>query len=175
MDGHASRLVPSGPVAHLVERLTGSQKVVGSIPIGSTYMRTRKLFLVTLVLLATSAGCESTATPTSPDTGAGLVDRAKEVVRDIFAGEYEAVRADFDETMLAEVSEDRIAQARANLEGELGTFESLGEPAVLERGELTVFNIPLLMSEGEGEARITYWDDGRIAGLYLLPRGVPVP
>ena len=120
------------------------------------------------MLIATSlAGCGG--------GGGDLEERAKETVELIFAGDYAAVRADFDEALSATLSEEQLAATRAQFEEEFGTFESMGDPEVVERGELTVVNIPLQMSEGEGEARITYDSQGKIAGLFLLRAGVPVP
>jgi hypothetical protein len=127
-------------------------------------VRPHLVFALGLVLVACAGQ--------SPDE---LANRARETVERIFAGDYAAVRADFDETLSASLSEEQLAEARAQFEEEFGTFEGMGEPEVVERGELTVVNIPLDMSEGEGEARITYDAEGKIAGLFLLQPGVPVP
>jgi hypothetical protein len=110
----------------------------------------------------------------APSSG-DLATRATETIELVFAGDYAAVRAEFDETLSASLSEEQLAESRAQFEDQFGTFQSMGEPEVLERGELTVVNVPLDMSEGEGEARVTYDAEGKITGLFLLRPGVPVP
>ena len=104
-----------------------------------------------------------------------LEAKAVVVVRDIFGGRYAEVRAEFDHTMLAALDEQQLVKARADYEDRFGTFEQMGPPEIVRRGDLTVINVPLRMSLGNGQARVTYDRDGKIAGLYLLRVGVPVP
>ena len=106
--------------------------------------------------------------------GARAAADASEVVRDIFAGRYRNVTEHIDETMKEGLSEESLAAARREYEDLFGTFVSMGAPELLERGSFTVINIPLHMSEREGQARITYDERNQIVGLYLLRLGVPV-
>ena len=105
----------------------------------------------------------------------GLETRAQGVVRDLFGGRYADVRAGFDGVMLAALSEQGLAEARLKFEDRFGRFISMGDPEAIDRGDLTVIDIPLHMAHGDGQARVTYEKDGKVAGLYLLRTGVPVP
>lgn len=90
-------------------------------------------------------------------------------------GNTRPVRQYFDPTMEAKLSEDGLAEATSAYESTFGSFVSMGEPEIVNRAALRVVNVPLEMSEGEGQARITFDAQDRIAGLYLLRSGVPVP
>ena len=77
--------------------------------------------------------------------------------------------------MEAKLSEEGLAEATSAYESTFGSFVSMGEPEIIKRGDLRVVNVPLEMSEDDGQARITFDAQDRIAGLYLLRTGVPVP
>jgi hypothetical protein len=129
--------------------------------------RTRSVAVV-LLLASLAVACTGGGSPS-------VESRAKEVVREIFSGQFAKVRADFDATMTARLSQQRLAKARTQFEGLFGTFASMGNPEIVKRGDLTVVNIPLHMAKGDGQARVTYDPQERIAGLFLLRSGVPVP
>ena len=124
------------------------------------------------MLIALGAACSPEG---SPIDDSALKNRAKVIVSNIFAGKYAPVRQYFDPTMEAELSEDGLAEATSAYESTFGSFVSMGEPEIVNRAALRVVNVPLEMSEGEGQARITFDARDRIAGLYLLKSGVPVP
>lgn len=110
-----------------------------------------------------------------PMDDSALKERARVIVSNIFAGKYAPVRQYFDPTMEAKLSEDGLSDARSAYESTFGSFVSMGEPEIVGRPGFRVVNVPLEMSEGEGQARITFDAQDRIAGLFLLRTGVPVP
>ena len=132
----------------------------------------KRYIVVAFLLMAFVSAC-------SDDTGtmddSALTERTKEIVGNIFAGRYAPVREQFDPTMEAKLSEEGLAKATSAYEATFGSFVSMGEPEIVDRAALRVVNVPLEMSEAEGQARITFDARGRIAGLFLLKSGLPVP
>ena len=132
----------------------------------------KKYAIVALLLVAMGTACTQENDPTD-DTA--LKERTKEIVSSIFAGQYAPVREQFDPTMEAKLSEEGLAKATSAYEATFGPFVSMGDPEIIDRAALRVVNVPLEMSEAEGQARVTFDARGRIAGLYLLKSGLPVP
>jgi hypothetical protein len=56
-----------------------------------------------------------------------------------------------------------------------GALKSQGTPEIFVRGSITVVNVPLTMENGPAQARVSFDPNGKIAGLFFLRTGVPVP
>lgn len=115
--------------------------------------------------------------PIDPRTGAdmakdvlpGAAELAIALLADLVAGRWEDVRRDFDETMSAQLSADKIAEVWAQAVGTFGRYERMGEPIALRIGKHTVVNVPISCEAGELTGRVTYNPDGTVGGLFLLP------
>lgn len=138
----------------------------------------RRLPAAALIAVALWAGCSKGASSSaSPEVSsyAAYAAKASRIVDEVVAGEFSKVRAEFDERMKAGLSEAKLREGWAQFQSIFGAYEGKGEPDVLERGDVTVVNVPLDMKLKPGEARITFDANGRIAGLFFLRTGVPVP
>lgn len=93
----------------------------------------------------------------------------------IVQGDNAAATAHFDQTMADMLSAPALGQAWITYQELLGAYQSHGDPDDVQRGELTVVNIPLQMERAPGQFRLTVHPDGSVAGLYFLKDGVPVP
>ena len=93
----------------------------------------------------------------------------------IVQGDDTAVTARFDPTMQSALSAPALGQAWTTYQQTLGSYQSHGDPQDVQRGDLTVVNVPLQMAREPGQFRLTVHPDGTIAGLYFLRQGVPVP
>ena len=131
----------------------------------------KRYLILAFLLIAFGSACFDDG---STDDSA-LKERARGIVTKIFAGDYASVRQSFDRTMEAKLSEAELAEATWAYESTFGSFVSMGEPEIVNRADLRVVNVPLEMSKDDGQARITFDAQDRIAGLYLLRTGVPVP
>ncbi|HET9254750.1 MAG TPA: DUF3887 domain-containing protein [Pseudonocardiaceae bacterium] len=122
-------------------------------------------------------GCGAHAATAPPATSAqgGYGQRAVEELSNIVSGNDAAVIGDLDPDMHQLLSADALAQYWTAFQQKFGTYQSHGQPDVIPRGELTVVNVPLNMARQPGQFRITFHRDGRIAGLYFLRPGVPMP
>ncbi len=113
-------------------------------------------------------------TPTA--SAAGSPDQlALATLDQIAQGDNAAATAYFDQTMADMLSAPALGQAWITYQQLLGTYQSHGDPQDVQRGELTVVNVPLQMEHAPGQFRLTVHPDGTIAGLYFLKEGVPVP
>lgn len=103
---------------------------------------------------------------TSPLPSAVALARA--VIDDHAHGRWADVSSRFDDTMRARLTEEGLAEAWAYLVGLAGAYESHGNTDAVRAGDFTTTNTPLVFEAGDFVARITFRDDQRIAGLYIL-------
>jgi hypothetical protein len=104
-------------------------------------------------------------------------DRASEalvLLDDVVHGRDAAVVARFDERMRAGLNDAGLQAAWARYEQAFGRYVGHGQPQSSTLGPYTVVRVPLTMSGRDGEFRISFAADGRIAGLYFLRSGVPL-
>lgn len=134
--------------------------------------------LATLALLGALAmsmsACGGADTPTSSTTGSPN-DLALATLDQIVQGDNSDATAHFDQTMADMLSAPALGQSWITYQQLLGTYRSHGDPQDVQRGELTVVNVPLQMEHAPGQFRLTVHPDGTVAGLYFLKEGVPVP
>lgn len=134
--------------------------------------------LATLAVLGalamSTSACGGADTP--PASTAGSPDElALATLDQIVQGDNAAATAHFDQTMAGMLSAPALGQSWITYQQLLGTYQSHGDPQDVQRGELTVVNVPLKMEHAPGEFRLTVHPDGTVAGLYFLKEGVPVP
>ncbi|WP_078328274.1 DUF3887 domain-containing protein [Mycobacteroides salmoniphilum] len=134
--------------------------------------------LATLAVLGalamSTSACGGADTP--PASTAGSPDKlALATLDQIVQGDNAAATAHFDQTMADTLSAPALGQAWITYQELLGTYQSHGDPQDVQRGELTVVNVPLQMEHAPGQFRLTVHPDGTVAGLYFLKEGVPVP
>lgn len=114
-------------------------------------------------------GAAPAATAATPD------EVALATLDNIVQGDDAAASAPFDNTIRPMLSAKSLGQAWATYQQQFGAYQSHGDPADIQRGDLTVVNVPLQMARQPGQFRLTVHPDGTIAGLYFLKEGVPVP
>jgi len=90
------------------------------------------------------------------------------LLADLLAGRWADVRRDFDARMTA-LTADAIADAWTAAVTALGPCERTGAPGTLRVGGYTVVEVPLHCAAGDLIVRVSFDDDGAIAGLHLLP------
>ncbi len=117
--------------------------------------------------------------PIDPRTGApmnaailpGAADAAVALFVNLAEGNWDAVRRDFDEKV-AQALPDAAAVAAtwAALAGRYGRYEQrMGEPFAHQLGDYTVVDVPLRFEVGEQVGRVSFSQDGKVAGLFVLP------
>jgi Protein of unknown function (DUF3887) len=115
--------------------------------------------------------------PIDPRTGApmaaairpGIVEHAIGLAAAYRAGEWERVRADFDDTMRAQLDGRRLAAVWAQVIGTVGQYESMGEPYAHQAGDFTVVQVPLHFEAGSCLLTVSYDTEDRVAGLFVKP------
>lgn len=118
-----------------------------------------------------------TTTPTATSESAQQRDDqlATEILENIVNQEFDTATTRFDDDMKEKLSPADLSSAWTSYQQQLGAYESHGGPETVPRGELTVVNIPLSMAEAPGQFRVTFRDNGTVAGLFFLVAGVPEP
>ena len=114
--------------------------------------------------------------PVDPRTGElmndsvleGAGELAAQVFVDLSAADWAAVHARFDDAMARGLPPEQLADTWAQMIGTVGAFEGQGEPFARRLGPWTAVDIPLHFEAGDLVGRVSYRDDRRIAGLYLL-------
>lgn len=132
---------------------------------------------VVRTLMRTLAPLGATAAVLLALPPAAPADRASEalvLLGDVVHGRDSAVVARFDDRMRASLNEAGLEDAWARYEQLFGRYVDHGEPRSSALGPYTVVRVPLTMSRRDGEFRISFATDGKIAGLYFLRSGVPL-
>lgn len=127
----------------------------------------RVLGLVVVAVLVTA--CSSSDASDEAVPVEDLAGRAGEVTDQLAENDWEAVRADFDDDMTEKLTGDLLVTAWEQVTASKGAYESRGEPEQIPKpGDFIVFDTPMTFSEGQMKSRVTFHEDGRIAGLFIL-------
>lgn len=122
-----------------------------------------------------------TSSVTSPSSGAASTNPsprdqlAVQLLDAVVRGDFPAVTTHFDSNMQQKLTPEQLASAWTEYQQYLGNYQSHGDAQDVPRGHLTVVNIPLQMCREPGQFRVTFHNDGTVAGLFFLRAGVPVP
>lgn len=122
--------------------------------------------LTLLLAIALLAGCASGGDePTAEELG-----RKAAALTDLMSqNDWAAVRVDFDATMREGLSEEQLAAAWKQVVQLQGDYRSRGEPTrVLKPGTLVVFDTPMTFERGLMKSRVTFRENGDVAGLFVL-------
>ena len=141
-------------------------------------MRDRWVVAVLVVLAALAFGACGSGSSTdgssssSDDLGVEeLRPKASAVTDQMIAGDWAAIRAQFDENMKSKLAEEGLANAWGSIVAEKGAYQSRGESA--QQGspagqDLLVFDTPLEFERAPMKMRLAFHPDGTIAGLFIL-------
>jgi len=122
-----------------------------------------------VVTLTGLAGTPVAAADVAPD------QVALATLDDIVHGDYHAATAPFDQRMQKMLPDKALGQAWSTYQQQFGAYQSHGEPEDVQRGDITVVNVPLQMARKPGQFRLSVHPDGSVSGLYFLREGVAVP
>lgn len=88
-----------------------------------------------------------------------------EVVQEMEARNFDAVRARFNDEMKTALSVESLAQVQTQMET-AGAVKSIGEPKLAEDGPITVAVIRVDRTQASLNATIAVDENGKIAGLH---------
>jgi hypothetical protein len=114
-----------------------------------------------------------TGVPMNANVRSEAAEHATQLIIDWFAGDYAAMSRDFNEEMATKASAAQMADAFAQITGMVGAYEGMGDPVVRQWGDYTVVDIPLRFEAGELNGRVSYDQDGKVAGVFALPPDAP--
>ncbi|MHB1525892.1 MAG: DUF3887 domain-containing protein [Candidatus Dormibacteria bacterium] len=99
--------------------------------------------------------------------------RALSVVERWRRGELGELRAEFDDLLSEALTEQRLADAWAQVEVMVGSLTATGRPTLTRRGPHLVVDVPLAFDRGPMKARVTFDSQARVSGLFVLYPDVP--
>jgi hypothetical protein len=112
-------------------------------------------------------------TATGDDEPAQIVE-ARAILSARVTGDVARIRKNFDQRMLAALSEATLRDNWAQMLAIVGTYEGVDGQVTLRRaGDYFTVEIPLRFSRGLGRLRVSFDAEGKVAGLYILRRGTP--
>ena len=169
--GRAFASSPRQPPAHFQPRRPGQAGV-------------RTLAAATALLLAGGVGALVTGAA-GDGRGAGgsappvvtmatpvLEARASEIVDQLAAQDFDAVRSDFDPLLRDRLSEARLAGLWRRLTTEYGAFTGKGTPVLAVTGRARVDQVPFAFERGARKLRVTFDAGGRVTGLFVVRQPV---
>ena len=114
--------------------------------------------------------------PLDPRTGApmsetilpGAAERAASLLADVAEQRWEQATSGFDQRMAQALDAQRLAAAWAQVVGQAGVYEGMGEPVAHQAGDYTVVDVPLRFEAAEMTGRVSYDRAGQVAGLFFL-------
>lgn len=133
----------------------------------------------------TTTSAKTTTTTTSAKTttsSSSVIPKAEYnqlavgIIDAISRGDFDAATVEFDSALRKKLPASKLSANWATYQQQFGTYQSHGNPERVQRGDLTVVNVPLQMQTTPGQFRVSFRDkDGKVAGLWFLKAGEPVP
>lgn len=98
------------------------------------------------------------------------LERKAAELTDLLAGnDWARVRADFDRTMRESLTEEGLARGWKQVTRQHGAYRSRGEPTQIPKpGDFLVFDTPMQFERGDMKSRVTFRENGDVAGLFIL-------
>lgn len=127
----------------------------------------RRIEIVVLLLLTGVAGCSARAKE-PPHFHSSLESTATASLKQIQSGSCADTAARFDQAVRTSLDAPGPCGAFEKYQTALGRVTSSSAAYSQREGDLTVVRVPLALTRGRGEYRVTYHPDGRIAGIFFL-------
>ena len=141
----------------------------------------KSVFRLALLLIAAllAFGCgnngDSKDRASESSSDRQLINKAREVVRDIVAGNFDEVVKRFDEGMKAALTADKLEHDWKEFVELKGEFRSQGDATLGRRGdEISVGDIQLNMAKESGLFRVSFDPEKKVSAIYMLAENIPV-
>jgi Protein of unknown function (DUF3887) len=102
------------------------------------------------------------------------VAHASQVLADLAAGKYSVVEGQFDPTLKSGLSLSTLRLDWLAYQRHLGAYRRHAAPEQDRDGPVMVERVPVTMTRGKGTVRVSFDQDGQIAGLSFI-NGSPPP
>ena len=126
---------------------------------------------------ATSPG--QSANALSPQASAAAIESCNGKMHALLAaldkGDYQGAEMDFDDTMKAGLTPDKLQQAWQSLPAKFGQPVSRGTPHNSMSNGYVVITMPMTYRNGNLAAQVACGADGKIAGFHVMTVPLPAP
>ena len=143
----------------------------------------RVLLVVAMLFVGACGGDDDDASTTSTTAASGsegeadvndLAAKAATITDQYVANDWPALRADFDATMEAGLSEAMLAEGWTQVVAMVGAYTSRDEPVEVPKDDAhVVYDTPMHFERGDMKCRVAFNLDGTIAGLFILKPEAP--
>jgi Protein of unknown function (DUF3887) len=106
---------------------------------------------------------------TAAKTGTELDTRARRVVDQLVAGDFEAVAAGFDATMKRELSVAQLETAWNQVAAQTGAFKAVDKVTRSTQDDYEVVEVTCQLENAKANVKVVYDKAGKIAGLWIQP------
>lgn len=127
-------------------------------------MKKMYLILLGICMIALLAGCGGKVDDTVAQT---YISKATDVVQLLNNGEYEKITEQFDETMKAALTAEKLAEGIEPLLVASGEFKEIDKQSVQEKDGMKIVVLIAKHSEDKRIYTITYDANDQIAGFYI--------
>lgn len=132
-------------------------------------MRRWAVVLGSLAVVGLMSACSSSGTSSvagsSPTPPASLAAQADQVVADLAAGNFTAVKDRFDPAMRKAAQAAPLQKGWAACQDAMGPYRRHGAPTFVRKGRFDLEQVPVTWAKGPGAVTITFNRNGTIAGL----------
>lgn len=111
----------------------------------------------------------------APLTAGAAALLVKEIVEELKVGDLEAVASRFDDQMKAALPPQKLRGFWAGWLADSGRLRSCAEPRTSVNGDFTLAFADCTFEKQTAEFRLTFYPDGRLAGMFLVPAGSERP
>lgn len=96
-------------------------------------------------------------------------DEAKDTVNKLVAEDYEGIRKNFNETMKASLSAEKMKEVWKSMIEHLGEYKSQGQPNSKTDQNWEIVVIRCEMQRGQVDIEVDFDPSGKIGGLWVRP------
>jgi dienelactone hydrolase len=125
--------------------------------------------LLLLLITALLAACTAAPAAETTVTDEVLEQRARELIDQLAAGEYEAARQHFDRTMRTALSQSKLQEVWETIQAQAGSYEKQGEARFENQQNYRIVYIPTRFSLTALDTKVVFNDKGQISGLFFQP------
>lgn len=135
---------------------------------GHTWQEIGELLAITRQAAQQRFGGERSAPASERGEHGALAQRAAQMVEQIDRGEWDAVQADWNGAMRAELGRERLEQVWDEIVSTAGVLEGIGRATVTRKGPYRIADVPLVFEHGPMRARVTFDHTDAVSGLFIL-------
>ena len=99
---------------------------------------------------------------------AWLAQRSVEILEQLRDGDWDRLRADWDDTMREKLPVEKLTELCQQLLRDAGVLRDIGQPIVRQDGPYRVAETPMSFEHGQMKARVVFNRHAAVVGLFIV-------